>query len=167
MTETGEYDPAEQAQRIAEAQAGARYFADMAQALQASLSWDTERMGTELYPVVMRALDAIEEAREASEEAAKALEDRRDKLTTEMNAHRERVQINVKIPQALYDEMEKLKIVRKLAEKEDLTTTDLVTELLTGYMDQHRDEIREMEERIGHRIGEPREQIETTENDER
>lgn len=61
MTETGEYDPNEQAQRIAEAQAGARYFADMAQNLRSSLTWDAERIGAELYPVVMRALDGLEE----------------------------------------------------------------------------------------------------------
>jgi len=166
MTETGEYGPAEQAQRIAEAQAGARYFADMAQALQASLSWNADRAG-DLYPVMMDALDAIEEARNTCERAAKALDDRADALKREMYAYGGRVQINVKIPQELYDEMEKLKIVRKLAEKEDLTTTNLVTELLTGYMDQHRDEIKEMEERMGQRIGEPREQRETTETDER
>jgi len=165
MTETGEYDPSEMVQRIVEAQAGARYFADMAQALQASLSWDTERAG-DLYPVMMRALDGIEDTREACEEAAKALEDRADALKREMYAHG-RKQIGVKIPQDLYSELEKLKIVRKLAEKEDLTTTDLVIELLTGYMDQHRHEIKEMEERVGHRIGEPREQRETTETDER
>ena len=166
MTETGEYDPSEMAQRIAEAQAGARYFADMAQSLQSSLTWDTERAG-DLYPVMMDALNGIEDTREACEEAAKALEDMADALKREMYAYGGRVQINVKIPQELYDEMEKLKIVRKLAEKEDLTTTDLVTELLTGYMGRHQDEIREMEERMGQRIGEPREQRETTENDER
>lgn len=83
MTETEEYDTYEQSLRYAEIRAGARYFADMAQFLQASLSWNADRVG-DLYPVMMRALDAIEEAREASEEAAKALDERADTLIQEI-----------------------------------------------------------------------------------
>ena len=145
MTGTGEYDPTGQALRLAEAQAGARYFADMAQALQASLSWDTERMGTELYPVVMHALDSIEDTREACEEAAKALEDRRDRLIMELNADGEGIQIGLEIPRALYGEMERC-IAINTARGEALTAPDFIVKLLTEYANQHRDEINRFEE---------------------
>lgn len=145
MTGTGEYDPTEQALRLAEAQAGARYFADIAQALRSSLTWDTERMGTELYPLIMRALDGIEDTREACERAAKALEDRADTLITELNAHRERVQIGVEIPQELYDKLDRQRAINT-ARCEVPTTADLIVELLKDYVDQHRDEINRFEE---------------------
>ena len=83
MTETEEYDTYEQSLRYAEIRAGARYFADMAQALRSSLTWDTERAG-DLYPVMMHALNGIEDTREACEIAAKALDDRADMLIQEI-----------------------------------------------------------------------------------
>lgn len=145
MTRIGEYDPTEQALRYAEIRAGARYFADIAQALRSSLTWDTERMGTELYPVVMRALDGIEDTREACERVAEALEDRADTLITELNAHRERVQIGVGIPQELYDELDRRRAINT-TRCEVPTTADLIVELLKEYVDQHRDEINRFEE---------------------
>lgn len=144
------YDPTELAQSIADAQAGARYFTDMAQALNGSLTWDTERMGAELYPVIMHALDSIEDAKKACGEASERLEARAEALRSEMRSHGGRKQIGVKIPQELYEELERLKIVRDF-EGETLTTTDLITGFLTSYMDEHRHEIAEFKARMEQR----------------
>ena len=145
MTETGEYDPSEMVQRIAEAQAGARYFADMAQALQASLSWDAERAG-DLYPVMMDALDAIEEARNTCERAAKALEDRADALKGEIRAHQRRKLIGFRVPEELYEDLETLRAIA-YAKKSGWSLNKELNAYLETFIEQNRAKIDAFRER--------------------
>lgn len=123
----------------------------MAQALRSSLTWDTERMGTELYPVVMRALDAIEEAREASEEAAKALDERADTLIQELNrtergTAQPKRQMTLRLPIETFEDVETLRMIKKCNE-EDWSANETIAQLIIDYVEKHRTEITEFQER--------------------
>ncbi len=145
MTETGEYDPSEMALRIAEAQAGARYFADMAQNLRSSLTWDAERAG-DLYPVMMDALNGIEDTREACERAAKALDDRADALKGEMHAHQRRKLVGFRVPEELYEDLETLRAIA-YAKKSGWSLNKELNAYLETFIEQNRAKIDAFRER--------------------
>lgn len=60
----------------------------------------------------------------------------------------QRKQIGVKIPMELYNEFERLKVVRK-SNEETLTYTDLIVDFLADYMNEHRHEIEEYNRKVG------------------